>query len=89
MPSMNLAAWISGQHGRGAALARHLDIPPSMVAKMASGAKRVPLDHCPEIQLFTNDEVTCEELRPDKAAYFALIRAQVANVVPAGVGEAA
>lgn len=43
---------------------------------MASGSKPVPLDHCPLIQSFTEGEVTCEELRPDKVEYFALIRAQ-------------
>jgi DNA-binding transcriptional regulator YdaS (Cro superfamily) len=49
-----------------------------MVTKMAAGEKQVPLDHCPFIQDFTGSAVTCEELRPDQAAYFALIRAQVA-----------
>lgn len=52
-----------------------------MVARMASGDKPVPLDHCPQIQAFTEGQVTCEELRPDKVEYFALIRAQ-ASVAP-------
>lgn len=43
---------------------------------MAAGKKQVPLEHCPGIQAFTAGEVTCEELRPDKVEYFALIRAQ-------------
>lgn len=86
---MLLKEWLSGERGRGAALARHLRIPPSMVAKMAGGQKQVPLEHCPFIQAFSADAVTCEELRPDAAEYFALIRRQVANDVggplPAGV----
>jgi DNA-binding transcriptional regulator YdaS (Cro superfamily) len=52
-----------------------------MVTKMASGEKQVPLDHCPLIQKFTDGAVTCEELRPDKAEYFALIRAQTAGPI--------
>lgn len=47
-----------------------------MVTKMASGEKQAPLDQCPFIQSFTEGQVTCEELRPDKVEYFALIRAQ-------------
>jgi DNA-binding transcriptional regulator YdaS (Cro superfamily) len=74
---MLLSTWLSGRRGRSVALARHLKIPPSMVTKMAAGEKQVPLDHCPFIQDFTGSAVTCEELRPDQAAYFALIRAQV------------
>jgi hypothetical protein len=48
---------------------------------MAAGGKRVPLEHCPFIQDFTAGEVTCEELRPDQAAYFALIREQPAHTL--------
>lgn len=81
--AMLLKEWLSGERGRGAALARHLRIPPSMVAKMAGGHKQVPLEHCPYIQSFTAGAVTCEELRPDAAEYFALIRRQAAND-PAG-----
>jgi DNA-binding transcriptional regulator YdaS (Cro superfamily) len=73
---MLLNQWVSEARGRGAALARRLLVPPSMVTKMASGEKQVPLDHCPLIQAFTEGQVTCEELRPDKVDYFALIRAQ-------------
>jgi DNA-binding transcriptional regulator YdaS (Cro superfamily) len=82
---MLLSTWLSGRRGRSVVLARHLKIPPSMVTKMAAGEKQVPLDHCPFIQDFTGSAVTCEELRPDQAAYFALIRAQVAasGAVPA------
>jgi DNA-binding transcriptional regulator YdaS (Cro superfamily) len=83
MGSMLLSIWLSGRRGRGAALARHLKIPQSLVAAMAAGEKRVPLDHCPFIQDFTDGEVTCEELRPDQTAYFALIRQQASSVVAA------
>jgi DNA-binding transcriptional regulator YdaS (Cro superfamily) len=60
-----------------------------MVTKMAAGEKQVPLDHCPFIQEFTGAAVTCEELRPDQAAYFALIRAQVAASAQNGNAAAA
>jgi DNA-binding transcriptional regulator YdaS (Cro superfamily) len=81
---MLLSQWLSNARGRGAALARHLHIPSSMVARMAAGNKQVPLDHCPFIQAFTANEVTCEELRPDAADYFALIRAQAGSVELSG-----
>jgi DNA-binding transcriptional regulator YdaS (Cro superfamily) len=87
---MLLITWLSGGRGRGAGLARHLKIPASMVTKMAAGEKQVPLDHCPFIQDFTAGAVTCEELRPDQVAYFALIREQASSIlaasaVPAGL----
>lgn len=53
-----------------------------MVSKMGSGEKQVPLDHCPYIEQFTEGAVTCEELRPDQADYFALIREQAARRQP-------
>jgi DNA-binding transcriptional regulator YdaS (Cro superfamily) len=71
---MMLIEWLAGQRGRGAALARHLKIPPSLVAKIAAGKKPVPLVHCPEIQAFTESAVTCEELRPDARTFFDLVR---------------
>lgn len=79
---MNLAQWLAQQRGRQAALAAHLRIKPPQVAAWVSGKRQVPLEHCPFIQAFTAGAVTCEELRPDQAAYFALIRRQ------AGASEA-
>lgn len=43
---------------------------------MARGEKQIPLDHCPAIEAFTGGTVLCEELRPDKADYFAYLRAR-------------
>jgi DNA-binding transcriptional regulator YdaS (Cro superfamily) len=80
---MNLAVWLSQRRGRQAALAAHLRIKPPQVAAWIAGKKQVPLDHCPFIQDFTGGEVTCEELRPDQAAYFALIREQSSVVLAA------
>lgn len=71
---MLLNGWLRKKRGRAAGLARHLNIPASMVARMATGKKRVPLEHCPAIQVFTGHEVTCEELRPDARDYFTQIR---------------
>jgi DNA-binding transcriptional regulator YdaS (Cro superfamily) len=75
---MTLNTWLAQQRGRQAALAAHLHIKPPQVAAWVVGKKQIPLDHCPLIQAFTDDQVTCEELRPDKVEYFALIRSQVA-----------
>jgi DNA-binding transcriptional regulator YdaS (Cro superfamily) len=79
---MLLSQWLSEERGRGADLARELKVPPSMVARMASWEKPVPLAQCPFIQKFTDNKVTCEELRPDKADYFALIRQLPVPAVP-------
>jgi DNA-binding transcriptional regulator YdaS (Cro superfamily) len=76
---MTLNTWLAQQRGRQAALAAHLHIKPPQVAAWVVGKKQIPLDHCPLIQAFTGNEVTCEELRPDKVEYFALIRSQRAG----------
>lgn len=73
---MNLQAWLKEKRGRSTALAGAIDISVSVLSRMAAGEKPVPLDHCPFIEEFTGGEVTCEELRPDKASYFALLREQ-------------
>ena len=37
-------------------------------------ATKVPLERCVDIEKFTNGAVRCEEIRPDKADYFAYLR---------------
>lgn len=71
---MLLSEWLSGERGRGAALAKHLKIPPSMVARMGAGKKPVPIERSPFIQEFTKNEVTCEELCPEAREFFVLVR---------------
>lgn len=61
-------------------LADHLGLRAPQIADWLNGKKRVPLDHCPYIEQFTGGAVTCEELRPDKADYFRLLRASGADV---------
>ena len=67
MRSMTLTQWLSEQYGRSAALAAHLRLPPSFVAKMKSGAKAVPIAHMAAIERFTAGAVTRRDLRPDDA----------------------
>lgn len=95
---MNLPTWLAMHRGRQAALAAHLNIKPPQVAAWVVGKKQVPLDHCPAIQAFTGGEVTCEDLRPDKVEYFALIRSLIGTTgapqlpnhhTPATAGEGA
>lgn len=83
---MKLSDWVAAKRGRQASLADQLGLRQPQVADWISGKKRVPLDHCPFIQAFTAGEVRCEDLRPDAAEYFALIRAQAAGVVQPAVG---
>ena len=76
MAAMKLPDWLNAERGRKAALADKLGVPRSFIIKIAVGEKPIPLDHCPAIEQFTGGAVTCEDLRPDKADYFALIRSQ-------------
>lgn len=64
---MTLTQWLSEQHGRSAALAAHLRLPPSFVAKMKAGVKAVPIAHMAAIERFTDGAVTRRDLRPDDA----------------------
>lgn len=73
---MKLNQWLQEQRGRQTALAAHLGVKPPTVSDWGAGQKQVALDHCPAIQDFTDNAVTCEELRPDRVEYFALIRSQ-------------
>lgn len=66
--------WCTLERGRQALLADHLGLRAPQIADWLNGKKRVPLDHCPYIEKFTGGAVTCEELRPDKADYFSLLR---------------
>jgi DNA-binding transcriptional regulator YdaS (Cro superfamily) len=83
---MILAQWLAARRGRQVALAAHLDIKAPQVAAWLSGKRPVPLEHCPFIQSFTEGAVTCEELRPDLADYFALIRAQAGSAQNVDLG---
>lgn len=60
-----LKTWLSGERGRGVRLAAHLHVPPSFVAKMASGDKSIPLEHATAIEWFTSGTVTRRHIRPD------------------------
>ena len=84
---MKLPEWLKAKRGRKSALAAYLGVPPSFVSKMANGERPVPLEHCPYIQAFTENEVTCEEQRPDKVEYFAKIRAQSGTATTAAQPE--
>jgi DNA-binding transcriptional regulator YdaS (Cro superfamily) len=60
--------------GAGAALAKALNVTPVLISQWANMRRAVPLDRCVQIEQATNGQVTCEELRPDKAEYWAYLR---------------
>lgn len=60
-PILKAAKVVGGQ----AALARSLDISPSMVNQWVTGARQVPAERCPTIERATDGAVRCEDLRPD------------------------
>jgi DNA-binding transcriptional regulator YdaS (Cro superfamily) len=59
-----LKQWISGQRGRGLALARHLDVPSSFVVKMSQGEKPIPVAHGAAIERFTDGAVSRQLMFP-------------------------
>ena len=65
MLSMNLKSWIELERGRGTALAKALDVPPSFITKMVSGEKSIPVHHMAAIESFTGGSVTRRDMRPD------------------------
>lgn len=71
---MKLHEWTALGRGRAHRLARSLKITPPVVSDWCTGKKQIPIEQCVPIERFTNQEVTCEELRPDKVADFAYLR---------------
>jgi DNA-binding transcriptional regulator YdaS (Cro superfamily) len=75
---MELKTWLDAKNGRRMALARHLGVAPSFVQKLLIpknlGGKDVPFERCRAIEQFTENAVTCEEMRPDLVAEFAYMR---------------
>jgi DNA-binding transcriptional regulator YdaS (Cro superfamily) len=84
---MKLSEWLSEVRGRAAALAVHLDIKPPQVSDWCTGKTTVPFDRCVAIEIFTNRQVTCEELRPDKVEEFAYLRSTAAPSVQGKVSD--
>ena len=60
-----LKTWLSAERGRALGLAKHLEVVPSFVNKMASGEKPVPLEHGAAIEAFTGGAVTRKHLFPN------------------------
>lgn len=71
---MKLSEWCAQQRGRPPKLAAYLRVKPVSVFRWLNGERDIPLRHAPYIQVFTSNDVTCEELLPDMADYFQLIR---------------
>ena len=59
-----LKSWLSAKRGRAVRLAAHLHVPPSFVAKMASGGKPIPVEHAAGIEEFTGGIVSRKLLFP-------------------------
>ena len=60
-----LKNWLDGERGRGVRLAKHLNVPPSFVTKMATGERPIPFEHGAPIEAFTEQVVTRRELFPN------------------------
>lgn len=73
-------------------MAAYLKVSAPTVSQWVSEKRPVPLDHCPFVEQAVGGAVTCEQLRPDKVAYFALLRSRKDQPVtpsPFLVGEGA
>lgn len=62
------------ERGSQTALAQLIGVAPELINQWAHGVRRVPLERCVAIERATDGAVTCEELRPDMAEYFAYLR---------------
>ncbi|MDA3979859.1 transcriptional regulator [Gallibacterium sp. AGMB14963] len=53
--------------GRGsiAKLSKHINVKSSNISFWANGVRKVPAKYCVEIEKWSCNQVTCEELRPD------------------------
>lgn len=60
-----LKSWLSSERGRAIGLAKHLNVVPSFVNKMATGEKPVPVEHGAAIEAFTGGVVTRQHLFPN------------------------
>jgi DNA-binding transcriptional regulator YdaS (Cro superfamily) len=70
---MNLITYVSPV-GAQTNLAKAIGVTPVLISQWANGRRKVPLDRCVQIEQATGGAVTCEDLRPDKAEYWAYLR---------------
>jgi DNA-binding transcriptional regulator YdaS (Cro superfamily) len=75
---MKLSEWLDKERGRGVTLAAAIGVSPVLISQWSTGPRLPPIERCVPIERFTGGEVTCEEMRPDKAADFAYLRGQEA-----------
>jgi DNA-binding transcriptional regulator YdaS (Cro superfamily) len=64
MHPIDKAAEIVGTQAR---LATHLGVSRGAVNQWKDDGRRVPAEHCPQIERLTAGGVRCEDLRPDVA----------------------
>lgn len=62
-PIARAARLLGGQ----SALAQKLGVTPPTVNQWINGSRQVPAERCPLIEVATDGDVTCEQLRPDVA----------------------
>ncbi len=77
---MKLLEYISKQRGLANRLAESIDVPPVLISQWANQKRSVPLDRCVQIEQATEGQVTCEELRPDKAWYWSYLRTTCTHI---------
>lgn len=65
--------------GSQSALAAALKVSKTAVSQWKEEGRRVPAEHCPQIERLTGGAVRCEQLRPDMAW-------DVLRAVPVGEG---
>lgn len=53
--------------GSQTALAAALKVTKAAVGQWKDAGRRVPAEHCPDIERLTGGQVRCEDLRPDVA----------------------
>ncbi len=73
---MDLATYLSSEHGRATALATAIGASPVLLSQWKTRTRAVPAERCPAIERATRGIVRCEEMRPD--IDWAVLREQAA-----------
>ena len=61
---MDLKTYTERERGTAARLARDLKVPAVLISQWASGARPIPEDRAPDLEFFTDFQVTAEECCP-------------------------
>lgn len=60
-------------------LAQIMGVSPQAISDWRNGKRSIPIERCAQVEEATHIAVTCEQLRPDKAAFWEYMRRPESN----------